>query len=114
MNVQTLERISLQSIAKDMNFWCKASIEDLNRYKYILGPFDGLSSDIIQELLNILCERKELKVSHLHVLAHSNIKHLDLSICGPLITDQLILAVGYRCKVRKHGIHAKQSLLCNN
>lgn len=43
MNVQTLERISLQSIAKDMNFWRKASIEDLNRYKYILGPFDGLS-----------------------------------------------------------------------
>lgn len=43
MNVQTLERFSLESVAKDMNFWCKASIEDLNRFKYILGPFDGLS-----------------------------------------------------------------------
>ena len=52
-------------------------------------------------------------MSHLHVLAHSNIKHLDLSICNSLITDQLITAVGYRCKVRKHGVHIKQSLLFN-
>ena len=34
-------------------------------------------------------------------------------MCSSLITDQLITAVGYRCKVRKHGIHAKQSLLYN-
>lgn len=65
--------------------------------------FQLSDSDLIQELLNILCERKELKVSHLHVLAHSNIKHLDLSMCSSLISDQLITAVGYRCKVRKHG-----------
>lgn len=43
MSVQTLEKFSLESIAKDMNLWCKSSIEDLNRFKYILGPFDGLS-----------------------------------------------------------------------
>ena len=34
-------------------------------------------------------------------------------MCSSLITDQLITAVGYRCKVRKDGIHAKQSLLYN-
>ena len=48
-------------------------------------------------------------MSHLHVLAHSNIKHLDLSMCSSLITDQLITAVGFRCKVRKYGIHENKA-----
>ena len=56
-------------------------------------------SDLIQKLLNILCERKQLKLSHLHVLLHSNIKHLDLSVCSSLITDQILSAVGCRCEV---------------
>ena len=48
-------------------------------------------------------------MSHLHVLAHSNIKHLDLSMCSSLITDQLITAVGYRCKVCNDGIHENKA-----
>ena len=43
MSMQTLERFSLESIAKDMSLWCNSSIADLNRFKYVLGPFDGLS-----------------------------------------------------------------------
>ena len=43
MSMKTLERFSLDSIAKDMSLWCNASIADLNRFKYVLGPFDGLS-----------------------------------------------------------------------
>ncbi|KAL9982234.1 hypothetical protein ACROYT_G004259 [Oculina patagonica] len=81
-----------------MNLWCKSSIEDLHRCKYVLGPFDGLNSDLIQKLLNILCEKKQLKMSHLHVLLHSNVKHLDLSVCSSLVTDQILSPVGCRCK----------------
>ena len=43
MSVKTLEKLSLESIAKGMSLWCNSSIVDLNRFKYVLGPFDGLS-----------------------------------------------------------------------
>lgn len=99
MSVQTLQKCSLQSVAKDIIMSCgKTPVADLHRYKYILGPFDGLNSDIIQELLNVICDKKQLKVCHLHVLLHSNIKHLDLSVCSSLVNDQLLAALGYRCK----------------
>lgn len=37
-------------------------------------------------------------MSHFHVLLHSNIKHVDLSACSSLISDQIISAVVFRCK----------------
>ena len=36
---------------------------------------------------------------HLHILLHSNIKHVDLSVCSSLVNDQTLGTVGYRCKV---------------
>jgi len=99
MSVQTLQKCSLLSLAKDIVSSCsKFSGEDLHRYKYVLGPVDGLNSDLIQELLNILSEKKQLKVCHLHILLHSNIRHLDLSVCSSLINDQILGVVGCRCK----------------
>ena len=56
-------------------------------------------SELIQELLNILCEKKQLKVCHLHILLHSNMKHLDRSVCSSVVSDQILGVVGYRCKV---------------
>ena len=58
-------------------------------------------TDLIQELLNIICQKKQLKVYHLHVLLHSSIKHLDLSVCNSVINDQILNTLGYRCKVHK-------------
>ena len=43
--LKTLEKATLHRIAKDIDLWCKKSSDDLNRYMYVLGPFDGLSMD---------------------------------------------------------------------
>lgn len=79
------------SLALKEDFWLSKHLLDMLLLFCRLWPYS--------RTFEYLSQKKQIKVCHLHVLLHSNVKHVDLSVCSSLINDQIISAVGFRCKV---------------
>ncbi|XP_028391057.1 F-box/LRR-repeat protein 20-like [Dendronephthya gigantea] len=103
MEIFSLSRLCIQSVADNMAIWCQSALEDdFYKYLYAIGPFNDLNSTLIQELLNILYDKQLLKASYFPLLLHENFTKLDLSRCQSMVTDQVLKLVGRRCKRLTH------------
>ncbi|XP_071090888.1 uncharacterized protein [Haliotis cracherodii] len=118
--VRTLKQVCLRNISKNMDRLWSADFDrlfaDMPRLYYVLGPFDYMTSEMIQELLDTLCADHRVRRSHLHLLLTGRLKELDFSKCSNM-TSMLHL-VGIRCqKLTKLDLSncsvATQTVLCS-
>ncbi|XP_046565694.1 uncharacterized protein LOC124274364 [Haliotis rubra] len=118
--VRTLKQACLRNISKNMDRLWSADFDrlfaDTPRLYYVLGPFDYMTSEMIQELLDTLCADHRVRRSHMHLLLTGRLKELDFSKCSNM-TSMLHL-VGIRCqKLTKLDLSncsvASQTVLCS-
>ncbi|XP_050397959.2 uncharacterized protein LOC126815906 [Patella vulgata] len=98
-----LTTICLKNIAKNIDKYWFADVDrdfgENPHFLYIVGPFECLSGEQIQQLIYILSSFKLLRRQHLHVLISQNLRSLDLSQSVIIANNGLILkSIGYRCK----------------
>ena len=103
MEISSLSKLCLESVADNIAMWCQSAIkEDFYQYLYTIGPFNLLNSKLIQELLDICYDKQVLKASYFPLLFLENFTMLDLSRCHSLITDQVLKFACLRCKKLTH------------
>lgn len=102
-SAESLKRQCLFSIARDMDkVWSSdfyTNFRDVPRLFYVIGPFYFLTTELTQDLINILAEQRWLKRHHLQILLHTHLKQLDLEVCRSIANhDSVIRMVGVRCQ----------------
>lgn len=102
-SAESLKRQCLFSIARDMDkVWSSdfySNFRDVPRLLYVIGPFYFLTTELTQDLINILSEQRWLKRHHLQILLHTHLKQLDLEVCRSIANhDSVIRMVGVRCQ----------------
>ncbi|XP_062991911.1 uncharacterized protein LOC134404873 [Elgaria multicarinata webbii] len=100
--VQPLQRLCLENIAKNMQlFWAKDYTDnylDEYQFRYIMGPFSELAGSLVQELLQLMGERRCLTRAVLHLLVVPQLKELSLSACPKLVSKAITQIITVRCK----------------
>ncbi|XP_061584909.1 uncharacterized protein si:ch211-214j8.12 [Cololabis saira] len=101
-SVRSLTHMCLQSVADNMKeVWVKDYADNyLDQYSftYIMGPFNVLPGDLVEELTCLLCSRKELSRAALHLLLVPQLRSLSLDRCPGLVTPALCTHVAARCQ----------------
>ena len=87
----------ISSIALNMDLWCAdfvvrgcldrriISERQLPPQQQQQQPFEFLTSDLVENILNALLDRKRLKLLHLELLLQTRLHQLDLSRCNKTI-----------------------------
>ncbi|XP_041958032.1 uncharacterized protein si:ch211-214j8.12 [Alosa sapidissima] len=98
----TLTRLCLLSIAENMNdVWVRDYAQnymDQYFFRYIMGPFSQLPSDLLEELLSLLASRRLVTRAALHLMLVPQLRHLSLGRCTGLVTSNLCAIIGARCQ----------------
>ncbi|XP_060893870.1 uncharacterized protein si:ch211-214j8.12 isoform X1 [Labrus mixtus] len=101
-SVLSLTRLCLLSLADNMNdVWAKDYADNyLDHYffRHIMGPFNLLSGERVEELTHLLCNRKQLSRAALHLLLVPQLRALSLEKCPGLVTSALCAHVSARCQ----------------
>ncbi|XP_066277288.1 F-box and leucine-rich repeat protein 13-like [Branchiostoma lanceolatum] len=101
----TLKHLSIINIATHMDsLWAADYIQnylDQYNFMYIIGPFDVLPAHLIQELIELLVQKRQLSRRHLHLMIHQHLESLHLGKCSSCMTDAIIKLVQIRCKKLK-------------
>ncbi|XP_076020758.1 uncharacterized protein LOC143011678 [Genypterus blacodes] len=100
-SVLSLGRLCLLSLAENMKMWVKDYEEkymDQYVFRYIMGPFNILPSELLEELTCLLTSRKLLSRAALHLLLVPQLRVLALSSCPGLATSALCTLIGARCQ----------------
>ncbi|KAJ8262943.1 hypothetical protein COCON_G00154000 [Conger conger] len=97
----SLARLCLWSLAENMKtVWTKDYTQnymDQYCFRYIIGPFNILPGDLVEELLSLLSSRHLLTRGALHLLLLPQLRRLTLACCSGLVTSSLCQLVGLRC-----------------
>ncbi|XP_026178430.1 uncharacterized protein LOC113139437 [Mastacembelus armatus] len=100
--VLSLTRLCLLSIADNMKeVWAKDYTDNyLDKYffSHIMGPFNLLPSELVEELTWLLCNRKQLSRAALHLLLVPQLRGLSLEMCPGLVTSALCAHIASRCQ----------------
>ncbi|KAM7017558.1 uncharacterized protein LKV04_000884 [Tautogolabrus adspersus] len=67
-------------------------------FRHIMGPFNLLSGDLLEELTHLLCNRKQLSRAALHLLLVPQLRALSLEKCPGLVTSALCGHISARCQ----------------
>ncbi|XP_051923376.1 uncharacterized protein si:ch211-214j8.12 [Hippocampus zosterae] len=101
-SVPTLTRLCLLSLADNMNkVWVKDYADnymDHYSFRHIMGPFNLLSGDLVEELTRLLCSRRKLSRAALHLLIVPQLRALTLETCPGLVTSALCTMITARCQ----------------
>ncbi|XP_077417541.1 uncharacterized protein LOC144048924 [Vanacampus margaritifer] len=104
-SVPSLTRLCLLSLADNMKkLWVKDYTDnymDHYCFRHIMGPFNVLSAELVEELTGLLCSRKELSRAALHLLLVPQLRGLCLDRCPGLVTSALCAIIAARCQ----GLH---------
>ncbi|XP_038070991.1 EIN3-binding F-box protein 2-like [Patiria miniata] len=99
----SLHNVCLQFIAKNVTYWTEHYEEyHLGQavYRFVLGPFNQLNSQLSEDLLAILVKHQRLSRSALHLLLYGGaLRQLDLSSCNRIVNDEVIGIVASSCKM---------------
>uniref|UniRef100_A0A1A7WHB6 Si:ch211-214j8.12 n=1 Tax=Iconisemion striatum TaxID=60296 RepID=A0A1A7WHB6_9TELE len=71
---------------------------DQYTFRYIMGPFNVLPGDLIEELMMLLCRKKQLSRAALHLLLVPQLRGLSLDKCSVLVTPGLCAHIAARCQ----------------
>ncbi|XP_064152464.1 uncharacterized protein si:ch211-214j8.12 isoform X2 [Anguilla rostrata] len=97
----SLASLCLWSLAENMkNVWTKDYTQkymDQYCFRYVMGPFNMLPGDLVEELLSILSSRSLLTRGALHLLLLPQLQRLSLAACSSLVTPSLCHLIGVRC-----------------
>lgn len=101
-SVLPLTRLCLLSLADNMkDVWVKDYADnylDNYSFRYIMGPFNLLPGDLVEELTSLLCSRKQLSRAALHLLLVPQLRGLSLEKCPGLVTSALCPHIAARCQ----------------
>lgn len=101
-SVLSLSRLCLLSLADNMNkVWAKDYTDkylDHYTFRYIMGPFNVLPGDLVEELILLLCSRKDLSRAALHLLLVPQLQNLSLESCPGLVTTDLCGHISACCQ----------------
>ncbi|XP_036954458.1 uncharacterized protein si:ch211-214j8.12 isoform X2 [Acanthopagrus latus] len=99
--VYSLTRLSLLSLADNMkDVWVKDYADnymDHYSFRYIMGPFN-LLRDLVQELMSLLCSRKQMTRAALHLLLVPQLRVLSMEKCCSLVSSALCPHIAARCQ----------------
>nr|XP_057927560.1 uncharacterized protein si:ch211-214j8.12 [Doryrhamphus excisus] len=100
--VPSLTQLCLLSLADNMKeVWVKDYADkylDHYSFRHIMGPFNLLSGDLVEELTQLLCTRKQLSRAALHLLLVPQLRGLSLERCPGLVTSSLCAHISARCQ----------------
>ncbi|XP_056135910.1 uncharacterized protein si:ch211-214j8.12 [Lampris incognitus] len=101
--VASLTQMCLVSLADNMKeLWAKDYTENyMDRYlfRHIMGPFNILPGDLVEELTHLLCSRRQLSRAALHLLLVPQLRGLSLGSCPGVVTPTLCTLIAARCQV---------------
>ncbi|XP_040928212.1 uncharacterized protein si:ch211-214j8.12 [Betta splendens] len=101
-SVPPLTRLCLLSLADHMkDVWAKDYADnylDQYSFRHIMGPFNLLPGDLVEELLQLLCSRQQLSRAALHLLLLPQLRSLSLHSCPGLVTSALCGHIVARCQ----------------
>ncbi|XP_013868017.1 uncharacterized protein si:ch211-214j8.12 [Austrofundulus limnaeus] len=100
--VPSLQHMCLVNLADNMKeVWVKDYADnyvDQYCFRYIMGPFNLLPGELVEELTLLLCRRKQLSRPALHLLLVPQLRHLSLEKCPGLVTPALCGHIAARCQ----------------
>lgn len=100
--VLSLTRLCLLSLADNMKeVWVKDYADNyLDQYffRHIMGPFNLLPGELVEELTLLLCARKQLSRAALHLLLVPQLRGLSLEKCPGLVSSALCPHIAARCQ----------------
>ncbi|XP_036000349.1 uncharacterized protein LOC118564962 [Fundulus heteroclitus] len=100
--VLSLARLCLLSLADNMkDLWVKDYADnylDQYSFRYIMGPFNQLPGELVEELTWLLAIRKQLSRAALHLLLVPHLRGLSLERCPGLVTPALCAHIAARCQ----------------
>ncbi|XP_058491083.1 uncharacterized protein LOC131463412 [Solea solea] len=98
----SLTELCLFSLADNMKeVWVKDYADKyLDRYsfRHIMGPFNLLPGDLVEELTCLLSKRKQLSRAALHLLLVPQLHNLSLERCPGLVTSAMCTHIAARCQ----------------
>ncbi|XP_069555937.1 uncharacterized protein [Brachyistius frenatus] len=101
-SVLSLTRLCLLSLANNMKeVWVKDYADnymDCYTFRHIMGPFNLLPGDLVEELTWLLCTRKQMCRAALHLLLVPQLRGLSLERCPGLVTSSLCGHIAARCQ----------------
>ncbi|KAL7391539.1 hypothetical protein ABVT39_010735 [Epinephelus coioides] len=101
-SVLSLSRLCLLSLADNMKeVWVKDYADnylDHYSFRYIMGPFNLLPGELVEELTGLLCARKQMSRAALHLLLVPQLRGLSLDKCPGLVTSALCTHIAARCQ----------------
>ncbi|XP_035021576.2 uncharacterized protein si:ch211-214j8.12 [Hippoglossus stenolepis] len=101
-SVLSLTRLCLLSLADNMkDVWVKDYADkylDQYSFRHIMGPFNLLPGELVEELTQLLCTRKQLSRAALHLLLVPQLRGLSLESCPGLVTSALCAHITARCQ----------------
>ncbi|XP_071609164.1 uncharacterized protein [Heliangelus exortis] len=100
--VPALVRLCLQSLARHMqSLWVKDYSEnylDEYEFRFVMGPFNDLAGNLVQELIRLLGESRRLSRAALHLLLLPHLQELSLQPCPGLASNAIGHLIVLRCK----------------
>ncbi|XP_075960967.1 uncharacterized protein LOC142964503 isoform X2 [Anarhichas minor] len=100
--VLSLTRLCLLSLADNMKaVWAKDYADnylDHYSFRYIMGPFNVLPGELVEELTWLLCTRKQMTRAALHLVLVPQLRGLSLESCPGLVTSALCAHIAARCQ----------------
>ncbi|XP_078141381.1 uncharacterized protein LOC139931108 [Centroberyx gerrardi] len=101
-SVVSLARLCLLSLADNMKeVWAKDYADNyLDQYcfRHIMGPFNILPGELVEELTCLLSSRQQLSRAALHLLLVPQLRGLSLAGCPGLATSALCTLIAARCQ----------------
>lgn len=101
-SVLSLTRLCLLNLADHMkDVWAKDYADnylDQYSFRYIMGPFNSLPGELVEELTSVLCYRKQLSRAALHLMLVPQLRALSLEKCPGLVTSALCSHITARCQ----------------
>ncbi|KAJ8006010.1 hypothetical protein DPEC_G00123820 [Dallia pectoralis] len=101
----SLTQLCLWNLVENMkDVWVKDYVDnymDQYFFRHIMGPFNLLPGELVEELLSVLSLRRELSRAALHLLLVPQLRALSLGGSPALVTPSLCTLIGTRCQ----GLH---------
>ncbi|KAJ4942347.1 hypothetical protein JOQ06_012213 [Pogonophryne albipinna] len=101
-SVLSLTRLCLLSLAENMKeVWVKDYADnylDHFSFRYIMGPFNLLPGELVEDLTLLLGSRRQMSRAALHLLLVPQLRGLSLEKCPGLVNSALCAHIAARCQ----------------
>lgn len=99
----SLTHLCLLSLAENINkIWTKDYTDkylDKYLFRHIMGPFNVLCAELVEDLIRLLCIQKKLSRAALDLLLVPQLRALSLASCPGLATTAVCTQIATRCQL---------------